>query len=123
MIKWSRTEGYECSSKGDIRFSAFGATLPDGRTIEQHYQCDVKGYDPGGTNWRLGKGKPTLCKDQDNWSEYLNLWKEWGELNEDLIEESHHIVAGYDNTLRDTFGWTPINQARALAIILNEKYK
>ena len=37
-IKWSRKGGYECSSKGDKRFSALFAVMPDGRTIEQHYQ-------------------------------------------------------------------------------------
>ena len=60
MFTWNRYGGYECSSKGDSRFSAFNAIMPDGRTIEQHYQCGVKGYQPGGTNWKLGKGKPPL---------------------------------------------------------------
>ena len=50
MYTWSRRGGYECSSKGDKRFSAFTARLPDGRTIEEHYQCDIKSYEPGGTN-------------------------------------------------------------------------
>ena len=57
---WARHGGYEVSSRGDRRFSAFVARLPEGRTIEAVYQCDIKGYDPGGTNWRLGKGKPPL---------------------------------------------------------------
>lgn len=35
---------YEVSSKGDKRFSAFYARLKDGRTIEEAYQLDVKGY-------------------------------------------------------------------------------
>jgi hypothetical protein len=42
MVKWSRTEGYEVSSVGDWRFSAFNAILEDGRSIECHYQCCVK---------------------------------------------------------------------------------
>ena len=45
LFSWQRKEGYECSSKGDKRFSALFATMPDGRTIEQWYQCDIKGYD------------------------------------------------------------------------------
>lgn len=44
MYTWSKNDGYECSSAGDFRFSAFYAIMPDGRSIEQHYQCDVKGY-------------------------------------------------------------------------------
>ena len=58
---WQRFGGYECGSKGDNRFSAFNAVLRDGRAIEQHYQCDVKGYDPGGKNWKLGKGVNLHC--------------------------------------------------------------
>lgn len=50
MYTWQRYRGYEVSSKGDKRFSAFNAILSDGRSIEQHYQCDVKGYNIGGTN-------------------------------------------------------------------------
>lgn len=38
-IRWSRRGGYEVSSKGDRRFSALIALMPDGRTIEQWYQC------------------------------------------------------------------------------------
>lgn len=34
-FKYSRHSGYECSSKGDIRFSAFGANMSDGRSLEQ----------------------------------------------------------------------------------------
>ena len=69
---WSRYGGYECSTRGDRRFSAFTALLHDGRTIEQHYQCDIKGYQPGGRNWRLGKGKPPI-RQTDLWEEYLSM--------------------------------------------------
>ncbi len=41
LFKYSKHFGYEVSSIGDIRFSALFARLEDGRTIEQHYQCDV----------------------------------------------------------------------------------
>ena len=40
---WTRKGGYEVSTAGDWRFSALTARLDDGRTIEMHYQCDVKG--------------------------------------------------------------------------------
>lgn len=67
-FQWKRKSdnGFEVSSaarnlppeKGDYRFSAFNAKLKDGRTIEQAYQLDVKGYRVDGNDWRLGKGKP-----------------------------------------------------------------
>jgi hypothetical protein len=112
----ARYGGYEVSSQGDIRFSAMYACMPDGRTIEQHYQCDVKGYDPGGTNWRLGKGKPPL-KPVDTWQAYLALWQTWAEHNPELINQLRNLAS--DGVLSDRFASTPINQARALAHILN----
>lgn len=121
LYSYSRYTGYEVSSKGDKRFSALYAILPDGRSIEQHYQCDIKGYDPGGVNWRLGKGKPSLIKDIDLWKEYLNLWKIWAENHKDLIEELAYHADNNNFMLSDMFATTPVNQARALAQILNER--
>lgn len=59
---WARRaeNSYEVSSKGDTRFSALNAKLKDGRTIEEAYQLDVKGYRAQGDNWRLGKGKAPI---------------------------------------------------------------
>lgn len=118
---WSRDYGYECSSRGDKRFSAFYATLADGRTIEEHYQCDVKGYDPGGVNWRLGKGKPALHEGTDLWSGYLQLWRDWAEANPVAMDYLyvHAVRSGY--MLRDSFATTPVNQAHALCVLLNER--
>lgn len=125
MITWQRYEkGYECSSSGDRRFSAFYARMPDGRTIEQHYQCDVKGYDPGGTEWRLGKGKPPLypVSEEVLYQRYSDLWRVWALTHEKELGELYQ-AAGPTGVLTDIFATTPINQARALADILNEKYK
>ncbi len=119
-IYWARRGGYECSSKGDARFSAFRAVMPDGRSIEQHYQCDVKGYDLGGTNWRLGKGKPPLDRTKDMWAEYLKLWQVWAESHQILLSELREHAEAHNNTLTDMFASTPINQAHALAEILNQ---
>ena len=121
MFTWSRYGGYECSSRGDARFSAFNARMPDGRTIEQHYQCDVKGYQPGGTNWRLGKGKPPL-RQADLWAEYVALWRVWAAANMPLMRELY-VLAGDDKKLSDRFATTDVNQAHALATILNELVK
>ena len=119
--KWTRHErGYEVSSRGDTRFSAFNAILPDGRSIEQIYQCDTKRYQPGGRNWRLGKGKPPKDPTVDLWGEYLALWRQWCSLHPELLEELRSVLHHYDNTLRDRFASTPINQAHALAVILND---
>ena len=118
-IKWSRFGGYDVSTKGDKRFSAFYARLPDGRNIEEHYQCDVKGYDVGGKNWRLGKGKPPRTP-RDTWPEYLALWRIWAHLNPSLIEELQEKVKSHNNLISDRFATTQINQARALKEILNE---
>lgn len=121
MYTWQRYRGYEVSSKGDKRFSAFNAILSDGRSIEQHYQCDVKGYDIGGTNWRLGKGKPPLnnmTKD-DLWEAYLGLWLVWAINNINLIQELQTHADKHNKILSDRFASTSINQARALSCILN----
>lgn len=114
MYTWTRYHGYEVSTRGDARFSALNATMPDGRTIEHHYQCDIKGYDPGGRNWRLGKGKPPL-HECDLWELYLDLWRQWAHRNPHLMR----VLAKHE-VLCDRFASTEINQARALATILNE---
>lgn len=117
---WARRGGYEVSTQGDARFSPFNAYLPDGRNIETHYQCDVKGYDPGGRNWRLGKGKKPLRKDVDLAQEFLNLWRLWARDNMPLVNELRRLAAPYTFTLSDCFATSPVNQAWALSVILNE---
>lgn len=116
----ARYGGYEVSTKGDPRFSALNAVLPDGLTIEEFYQCRIKGYDPEGRDWRKGKGKPPLDTTKDLWTEYLNLWRVWASNHLTLMEELRDNAAKCGGVLSDRFATTPINQARALAIILNE---
>lgn len=115
---WARYGGYEVSTRGDPRFSAFNARLADGRSIEQHYQCDIKGYDPGGTNWRLGKGKPPLDPTTNLWADYRALWIEWAKDNQDLVLELMEKAKAHNGVLSDRFATTPVNQAHALAEIL-----
>lgn len=119
---WKRrhSNGYEVSSKGDKRFSAFNATLSDGRTIEQHYQCDIKGYHPGGTDWKLGKGKPPLHNqtEAELYFKYLSLWMEWGRNNIPLLRELY-LLSKEHRILTDCFATTPVNQAHALSDVLN----
>ncbi len=127
MIEWARkstplAKGYEVSSAGDKRFSAFNARMPDGRSIEQWYQCDIKGYEVGGRNWRLGKGKaPRFAYPDDQLYElYLNLWRIWVIHNPGLAKFLQEKAEENGFLLTDCFANTPINQARALAQILNE---
>lgn len=125
---WARTHlnGYEVTTRGDKEYSAFNAYLPDGRSIEEHYQCDVKGYDPGGKNWRRGKGQPSLATTSHRdgssttdelFDEYLILWRLWA-TKAKLTELRKRM--GTKTILTDMFGWTKINQAHALSILLNE---
>lgn len=122
-VSWARRgEGYEVSSKGDTRFSAMYAIMPDGRTLEMHYQCCVKGYDPGGTAWRLGKGKPPLDTSIDLFAEYTKLWRIWVQRNPEAFANLLEILPKYNYLLTDCFATTPVNQAAALAKLCNEHY-
>jgi hypothetical protein len=119
VFTWQRRGGYECSSVGDPRFSALNAVMPDGRSLEMHYQLDVKGYQPGGTNWKLGKGKPPLDLSLDLWQAYLHLWRIWAKNNLPLLRQLY-TLAQPACILSDCFASTPVNQAHALADILND---
>lgn len=123
-IKWARVHegGYEITTRGDVRFSAMVAVMPDGRTIEMWYQCDLKGYQPGGKNISLGKGKKPLIpySDEDLYQAYKTLWRVWAVNNISLMNELLMCARNHKNTLTDMFAHTPINQARALSEILNE---
>lgn len=124
IFKWERFGGYEVSTRGDRRFSALNAILSDGRSIEMHYQLDnsCKGYDHGGTDWKLGKGKPplTAISKDELWEAYLSLWRVWASNNVSLMRDLYVQARHRGNTLSDQFATTDINQARALAIILTE---
>ena len=123
---WSRypvsgKANYEVSSQGDTRFSALNARLKDGRTIEEAYQLDVKGYRSQGDDWRLGKGKPPLnpMSQQESYQKYEELWDQWANENPELINELAQASRG--KTLTDKFAATDISQARALASVLKNR--
>ena len=120
VFTFARYGGYEVSSRGDKRFSALFARMPDGRTIEMHYQCDVKGYDPGGRNRRLGKGKPPLNPSINLYEAYKALWLVWAENHKPEMRELYVAAKRFNGVLSDRFATGPISQARALADILNE---
>lgn len=116
---YGRTGGYEVSTQGDRRFSALVARMPDGRTIEEWYQCDIKGY----PNWRAGKGKPPLreMSREKLWQCYLLLWEIWAGENPELLADLRIRAANAGYHLSDRFASTDVNQARALASILNNE--
>jgi hypothetical protein len=116
---WARYHegGYEVSSQGDTRFSPLYARLRDGRTIEEAYQLDVKGYRDQTDNWLTVKGKPPRDKSKDLYAEFRALWWQWCMENPELLEDLRRRTAG--KVLTDRFAKTPINQARALADILD----
>ncbi|GJD22836.1 hypothetical protein RIVM261_077920 [Rivularia sp. IAM M-261] len=124
--EWARyapegKQAYEVLSVGDSRFSALNAKLKDGRTIEEAYQLDVKGYRTQGNDWRLGKGKPPLnpMSKEELYQAYKALWQDWSKENPQLIQELAEKSKG--QVLTDRFANTEISQARALAEILNER--
>jgi hypothetical protein len=120
---WARYAdvGYEVSSRGDTRFSPLYAVMPDGRTIEVHYQCDVKGFNPGGENWRTYKGRKVKDKTREQlWDEFLGLWRTWAEANPRLLRLLAREACQFGGVLTDQFASTEINQARALSTLLNE---
>lgn len=70
--------------------------------------------------WKYGKGKPPLINQDCLYEKYLQLWVDWAENNQDLIDEL------YDNCknkiLTDMFASSNISQARSLCEILNAMY-
>ena len=105
--------GYEVSSKGDKRFSAFYAKLKNGKSVELTYQ-QAKGY----TSAKAGKGKPAIDPNFNYWGTYLKIWKDWARENPELMDNLRKISQG--KVLTDRFATSENNQANALATILNE---
>ena len=105
---------YECSSKGDKRFSPFYAKV-DGKSIEEWYQVDIKGY----KSIKDGKGKPPKkeINEEDLYYKYLKLWSKYFLFNKELLKELKEKAKG--KTITDMFGIGKINQARALCDICN----
>lgn len=112
---------YEVSTKGDTRFSALNAHLCDGRTIEEAYQLDIKGFRAYGDDWRLGKGEPALNPAVGLWVEYKALWLTWANENPRLLAELADKANG--KCLTDAFATSTVTQARALAEILNARHE
>jgi hypothetical protein len=113
---WARTMGYEVSSKGDRRGSAFFATLPSGQTIEHIYQTKVKGY----ASISEGKGKPSK-NNVDLFAEYKKLWVIYLDSKPGLLDQLLAASHDFGNCFSDCFASRAVNQARAIATIANER--
>lgn len=117
MIKIGNPPYYECSSKGDKRFSAFYAKVR-GISIEDHYQA-AKVFSDGSTGltWREAKGRtPVNIKEVSKL--YKDLWREY-------LENNPHLIRGLlqQNGLCDMFGQENHNcQAITLWELRNEFY-
>lgn len=121
---WARyaEPGYEVTSRGDTRFSPLYAKMPDGRTIEAHYHCDIKGLDPGGVAWLGFKGVSPQGKTREElWQGFLGLWRIWAANNPKLMDELAMRASLEGRVLTDQFASAEINQARALSLLLNER--
>lgn len=89
---------YECSSRGDKRFSAFYAVV-NGRTIEEQYQsAKVFKYGFKYPNWRDAKGKKPLNVAVVK-TLYTCLWAQYIFENPQLIQ-----VLLSQTGLADSFG-------------------
>lgn len=124
QFTWRRfaEPGYEVSSRGDARFSPLYAKMPDGRTIEAHYHCDIKGFEPGGVAWLKYKGARPAGKSRDElWQGFLGLWRVWAENNPRLMSDLVVRASHEGRVLTDQFATSDINQARALSVLLNER--
>jgi hypothetical protein len=85
MIRHGEPPYLECSSRGDVRFSAFRAVIASRgfTSIEQLYQS-AKKFPPGPgvdifghmANWREAKGKHGLNQDEVA-ALYETLWREY----------------------------------------------
>lgn len=74
MVRHGEPPYLECSTRGDKRFSAFGAFL-FGKSIEAHFQ-GAKVFADGSTglNWREAKGRRPV-NDEECRKLYFELWE------------------------------------------------
>jgi hypothetical protein len=88
MVKFGKAPFYECSSKGDKRFSAFWARLKclGGKSIEEVYQAS-KVFENGltGLSWKDAKGKKPVNVEEVR-KLYADLWDEYFKENPEFVD-------------------------------------
>ena len=101
MLRRGKAPFYECSTRGDRRFSAFVArpSTLGGRSIEEAYQA-MKIFPDGSTglSWREAKGKRAI-----NMAECQAAYDEWWR---DYLAENPNLLAilQAQTGLSDIFG-------------------
>ena len=104
---------YECSSRGDTRFSALYARVKSkgNNTIEHIYQTEIKGYN----SIKEGKGKKgKLFSWEIQQQKYIELWRIYLEENPDLRKVLVNAIAS-GHVLHDMFAkGNAMNQATVL---------
>ena len=121
MIRHGEPPYLECSSRGDRRFSAFGARIiaRGGRSIEEVYQA-TKIFDDGttGLSWREAKGRRAVNQSDVN-VVYVDLWRQYLDENPALLD-----VLISATGLSDMFGQPGhMCQATVLWQLRNERVK
>jgi hypothetical protein len=101
MVRHGSPPYLECSSKGDVRLSAFSARLRShrGRSIEELYQA-AKIFEDGATGltWKEAKGRRAVNMDEVRLL-YSRLWDAYIAENPHLLE----VIVGASG-LSDVFG-------------------
>lgn len=98
MIKYGSPPYLECSSRGDIRFSAFYAKV-NGKSIEEQYQA-AKVFADGSTglSWRQSKGRKAVNQVEVA-DLYSRLWDQYIAEHPELL-----VVLKQASGLSDMFG-------------------
>ena len=98
MVRIGESPYYECSSRGDRRFSAFSAKV-GGETIEAQYQAaKILADGRTGLTWREAKGKRAV-NSAEVAELYKALWRRYLEDNPDLL-----LILKDQSGLSDVFG-------------------
>lgn len=110
--------GFDVSDKEDKlakKFSPYLAKLSDGRSIEEHYQVDIKGY----TSIEEGRRNPSKnLTGEELKKAYLDLWREWADAHPELMGKLRDAALKNNNSLVSSF----LLQADVLTTLLNEGY-
>jgi hypothetical protein len=120
------------SRKTNEPLSALRMKFSDGRTVEEVYQLDVKGYrqaamsnsqwkDKPWMMWMEGKGKPPLKGQSpaELEAQYTDLWRHWFNQNPDQLEVAARAIG--NRPINDLFA-SPgsVSQSKSIHEILVE---
>lgn len=78
----------------------------------------------GVDHWKAGKGRAPKGEwvGDSLFEAYLSLWQQWATSNPQLVNELEGLALQHNGKLSDMFAHgRPVNQARALAHILNNR--